>query len=168
MLRSWPTLIMSRSGPILILLSVEWTLAMFRYDLPRLKTVRGDPSLIMLRTVPIYCISYVTEHLTYPDCAARWAHPDHVDMNLPWSSQYIGQPALFRSRGTLSWPWWVGCPWNNQFFFPDQTETNRNSICFGCFSVCFAKPNKFFWICFGLFQCFVPVSKQPKQTKKIS
>jgi hypothetical protein len=62
----------------------------------------------------------------------------------------------------------VGCPRNNQFFFrfePKRTETNRNSICFGCFSICFAKPNKFFSVCFSLFRCFGPVSKQPKQTK---
>ncbi len=41
--------------------------------------------------------------------------------------------------------------------------SNRNSICFDCFSVSFfAKPKKF---CFGLFRCFGPVSKQPKQTE---
>jgi hypothetical protein len=47
-------------------------------------------------------------------------------------------------------------------FFLVRTETNRKSICFGCFLVCFAKPNKFF---FGLFRCFGPVSKQPEQTE---
>jgi hypothetical protein len=48
-------------------------------------------------------------------------------------------------------------------FFSVRTETNRNSICFGCFSVCFfAKPKHFFS---GLFRCFGPVSKQPKQTE---
>ncbi len=46
--------------------------------------------------------------------------------------------------------------------FSVRTETNWNSICFGCFSVCSAKPNNIF---FGLFWCFGPVSKQPKQTK---
>jgi hypothetical protein len=56
----------------------------------------------------------------------------------------------------------LGCPRNNQNFFSVRTETNRKSICFGCFSVCFVKPNKFF---FGLFRFFGPVSKQPKQTK---
>jgi hypothetical protein len=45
----------------------------------------------------------------------------------------------------------LGCPRNDQNFFSVQTETNRNSICFGCFSVCFAKPKKKF---FGLFRCF--------------
>ncbi len=49
---------------------------------------------------------------------------------------------------------------SNLFFV--RTETNRNSICFGCFSVCFAKSKNFF---FGLFRCFGPVSKQPKQTE---
>ncbi len=34
-------------------------------------------------------------------------------------------------------------------FFSVRTKTNRNSICFGCFSVCFAKPKNIF---FGLFQ----------------
>ncbi len=54
-------------------------------------------------------------------------------------------------------------PW---FFFSVwRTETNRNPICFGCFSVCFfTKPNIFFS---GLFQCFGLVSKQPKQTEII-
>ncbi len=47
--------------------------------------------------------------------------------------------------------WWLGCPRNNQIFFSVRTKTNRNSICFGCFSVCFAKPKNIF---FGLFRCF--------------
>jgi hypothetical protein len=47
-------------------------------------------------------------------------------------------------------------------FFSVRTETNRNPICFGCFSVCFVKPKNIF---FGLFRCFGSVSKQPKQTQ---
>jgi hypothetical protein len=42
--------------------------------------------------------------------------------------------------------------------------SNRNSICFGCFLVCFMKP---FIVCFGLFRfwCFEPLPKQSnKQT----
>jgi hypothetical protein len=72
---------------------------------------------------------------------------------------------------------WIGCPRNDQNFVSVQTETNRNSICFGCFSVCFAKPKKNF---FGLFR-FVSVFRtgiettetnrtfrnKPKQTEKI-
>jgi hypothetical protein len=43
-----------------------------------------------------------------------------------------------------------GCPRNN-YFFSVQTETNRNSTCFGCFSVCFfAKPKRIFFVCFGV------------------
>jgi hypothetical protein len=56
----------------------------------------------------------------------------------------------------------VGCPRYNQIIFSVRTETNRNSICFGCFSVCFAKPKNIF---FGLIRCFGPASKQPKQTE---
>jgi hypothetical protein len=40
--------------------------------------------------------------------------------------------------------------------------SNQNSICIGCLSVCFAKPKNVF---FGLFRCFGPVSKHPKQTE---
>ncbi len=43
----------------------------------------------------------------------------------------------------------LGCPRTNQFFF----SSNRNLICFSCFSVCFAKPKNCF---FGLFR-FVSV-----------
>jgi hypothetical protein len=43
-----------------------------------------------------------------------------------------------------------------------QTETDRNKICFAFVSVCFVKQKKIF---FGLFRCFEPVSKQPKQTE---
>ncbi len=43
-----------------------------------------------------------------------------------------------------------------------RTETNRNKICFAFVSVCFVKPKQFF---FGLFRCFEPISKQPKQTE---
>jgi hypothetical protein len=55
----------------------------------------------------------------------------------------------------------VGCPRNNQKNFSVPTKTNRNTICFGCFLVCFAIPKNNF---FGLFRCFGSVSKQPKQT----
>jgi hypothetical protein len=48
---------------------------------------------------------------------------------------------------------WVGCPRNNQKNFSVRTETNQNSICFSCFSICFAKPKNIF---FGLFR-FVSV-----------
>jgi hypothetical protein len=44
----------------------------------------------------------------------------------------------------------LGCPRNNQIFFSVRTETNRNPICFGCFSVCFAKPKNIFSVCFGV------------------
>jgi hypothetical protein len=54
----------------------------------------------------------------------------------------------------------------SNFLFSVRAETNRNSICFGCFSVCFAKPkNIFFSVCLGLFRCFELVTKQPKQTE---
>ena len=43
-----------------------------------------------------------------------------------------------------------------------RTETNRNKICFAFVSVCFVKPKQIF---FGLFRCFEPISKQPKQTE---
>ncbi len=114
----------------------------------------------------------------------------------------------------------LGCPWNNQSFFWVRTETNQNSICFGCFLVCLwnqktffrfvsvfrtsiettktnrtlpkqtetnrknlqksfllgGPKNSFFFsrfepkqtetqsvsVVFGLFQCFRPISKQPK------
>jgi hypothetical protein len=55
----------------------------------------------------------------------------------------------------------VGCPRNNHFFLV-PTETNRNSICFACFSVCFTKPKNIY---FGLFWCFGLVLKQPKRTE---
>jgi hypothetical protein len=67
----------------------------------------------------------------------------------------------------------LGCPRNNQIFV--SVQTNRNSICFGCFSICFAKPKNFF---LGLFR-FVSVFRTSikttetnriftKQTEKIS
>jgi hypothetical protein len=68
----------------------------------------------------------------------------------------------------------LGCPGNKQKKFSVRTETNRHSICFGLFSVCFAKPINYF---FGLFR-FVSVVRihiettetngsVSKQTKKI-
>jgi hypothetical protein len=56
---------------------------------------------------------------------------------------------------------YIGCPRNKQIFFSVRTETYRNTICFGWFLVCFAKPKNYF---FGLFRCFGPVLKQPKLT----
>jgi hypothetical protein len=61
-------------------------------------------------------------------------------------------------------------------FFSVQTETNRNSICFGCFSVCFAKPKNIFSVCFSVSdryrnkrnkRNFVETKQSiPKQTKQ--
>ncbi len=57
---------------------------------------------------------------------------------------------------------WLGCPRNNQILFSVRTETNQNSICFDCFSVCFAKPKIFF---FRLFR-FVSVFRTGIETTK--
>jgi hypothetical protein len=54
----------------------------------------------------------------------------------------------------------VGCPRNKQTKFSVRTETNRNSTCFGLFSVCFAKPINYF---FGLFR-FVSVFRIHNET----
>jgi hypothetical protein len=75
-----------------------------------------------------------------------------------FASSEVAIPRLFHKTHCLR----LGCPRNNQIFFSVRTETNRNSICFSCFSVCFAKPKKNFS---GLFRFFGPVSKQPKQTE---
>jgi hypothetical protein len=56
----------------------------------------------------------------------------------------------------------LGCPRNNQIFFSVRTETNWNSICFGCFSICFTKPKNIF---FGLFQ-FISVFRTGNETTK--
>jgi hypothetical protein len=37
---------------------------------------------------------------------------------------------------------------SKQSVYSVRTETNRNSICFACFSVCFAKPKIIFSVCF--------------------
>jgi hypothetical protein len=54
----------------------------------------------------------------------------------------------------------LGCPRNNQIFFSVRTETNQNSICFGCFSVCFPEPKNIF---FGLFK-FLSVFRTGTET----
>jgi hypothetical protein len=59
---------------------------------------------------------------------------------------------------------YLGCPRNNQFFVSVQTEKKRNSICFGCFSVCFAKPKNFFPVCFGVLERYRN-NQKPKQTE---
>ncbi len=56
----------------------------------------------------------------------------------------------------------LGCPRYEKENFSVRTETNRNKICFAFVSVCFMKPKTKF---FGLFRCFEPLSKQPKQTE---
>ncbi len=49
------------------------------------------------------------------------------------------------------------------FFSPDRNKPN--SICFGCFSVCFfGKPPKKFG---GLFRCFGPLPKQTEQVRGV-
>ncbi len=57
----------------------------------------------------------------------------------------------------------VGCPRNEKKNVSVRTETNRNKICFAFVSVCFVKPKQIF---FGLFRCFEPISKLPKQTER--
>ncbi len=76
-------------------------------------------------------------------------------------------PPWFRAPKSSRFSWTglrfrVGCPRNEKKKFSVRTETNRNKICFAFVSVCFVKPKKHF---FGLFRCFEPISKQPKQTK---
>jgi hypothetical protein len=56
----------------------------------------------------------------------------------------------------------IECPRNEKKNISVRTETNRNKICFPFVSVCFVKPKK---AIFGLFRCFEPISKQPKQTE---
>ncbi len=51
----------------------------------------------------------------------------------------------------------VSSKWKKNIF-----GSNRNKICFAFVSVCFVKPPKKI---FGLFRCFEPISKQPKQTE---
>jgi hypothetical protein len=54
----------------------------------------------------------------------------------------------------------LGCPQNN-YFFSVQTKTNRNSICFGCFSVCAEAQKKFG----GFVSVFRTSIEQPKLSK---
>ncbi len=62
----------------------------------------------------------------------------------------------------------LGGPRNREFFSqvePKQTETQSVSI---VFRFAFSRNQQFlFSVCFCLFQCFGPVSKQPKQTELI-
>jgi hypothetical protein len=60
----------------------------------------------------------------------------------------------------------LGCPRNKQNKFSVRTETNRNSTCFGSFSVCFAKPINYFFGLFRFVRCFGSILKQPKQTDR--
>jgi hypothetical protein len=82
-------------------------------------------------------------------------------------SVHDNAPFSAADTGTILYAGWLdlGVLETIKFFFSVRTLITRNSICFGYFSVCFAKPNHIF---FGLFRCFGPVSKQPKQTEKIS
>jgi hypothetical protein len=56
----------------------------------------------------------------------------------------------------------LGCPQNEKNNFSVQTETKWNKICFG-----FVSWNQkiIILVCFGLFRCFEPISKLPKQTE---
>jgi hypothetical protein len=53
----------------------------------------------------------------------------------------------------------VGCPRNKQKLISVRTETNQNKICFVFVGLFRETKNKNF----GLFRCFEPISKQPKQ-----
>ncbi len=135
------------------------------------------PVLTLLQT---HLFSTLSLHITVPSCLLQrsifsWSlcclsslliHRTHLCR----SSLPLLPPFIFNLLSLLipSYPFLLGCPRNNQMFFSVRTETNPNSICFSCFSVCFAKLNNFFSVCFGLFRCFGQVFKQPKQTEKIS
>ncbi len=72
-------------------------------------------------------------------------------------------PPVLTSDGLYRLPWsGVGCPRNKQKIISVRTETNQNKIRIGFVSVCFMKPKT---KNFGLFRCFEPISKQPKQTE---
>ncbi len=55
----------------------------------------------------------------------------------------------------------VGCPRNNHFFF----SLNRNKPKLNLFRLFFGLFHETKKLFFGLFRCFGPVSKQPKQTE---
>jgi hypothetical protein len=98
------------------------------------------------------------------------------DGSVSWT--YCKYPKSCTGKGvgpstTFAWPSWkqpdipvevdttLGCP-RNEKKISVRTEKNRNMICFAFVSVCFVKPQK---IVFGLFWCFEPISKQPKQAE---
>ncbi len=56
----------------------------------------------------------------------------------------------------------VGRPRNKQKNFRSEPKQTETRFLFGCVSVCFLKPKT---KSFGLFRCFEPISKQPKQTE---
>ncbi len=95
--------------------------------------------------------------LQYVDCLFFLQGPQRY-VQVPW----IADGIQFR----------IGCPRNNQIFFSVRCETNRNSICFGCFLVCFAKPKNIFSVCFGVSDRYrtsetnTTLSKQTEKSQK--
>ncbi len=81
-----------------------------------------------------------SENLVRHPCFYRPTHP------VPQSgTRVIDQPITVPYCPALDfYHIHLGCPRNNEIVFSVRTETNQNSNCFGCFSVCFAKPKLFF------------------------
>jgi hypothetical protein len=81
----------------------------------------------------------------------------------------ISEASLRRSLASARMK--VGCPRNNQIFFSVRTETNRNSICFGCFWLV-SRNQKTFFRFVSLFRTYMEKTETNrillKQTKKIS
>ncbi len=116
----------------------------------------------------------------------RWAEPGDTNRNSHTGNASsllhrdgvqvrIGSPSMAPLNRKINfilycffiYPWHVGhgglgCPRNKQKYISVRTETNRKKICFTFVSVCFVKPKT---KNFGLFRCFEPKSKQPKQTE---
>ncbi len=60
----------------------------------------------------------------------------------------------------------VGCPRNEKKIFSVRTETNRNKICFAFVSVCFVKPQIFFFWFVSVIRTFIETTETNRTVSK--
>jgi hypothetical protein len=126
----------------------------------------GANCIMVRRRRPLLVLPYIYNfflYIMYINWVPVWYQPKFVKFVFG-SASLQSTPCTNCSTWCILTDWCteVGCPRNERKKISVRTETNRNKICFAFVSVCFVKPKIFF---FGLFRCFEPLSKQPKQTE---
>jgi hypothetical protein len=117
---------------------------------------RNKPKLNLFRL--FFGLFHETKKHFFRFVSVFWTSIETTKTNRTLSKQTETNPKISKIRSLL------GGPRNTKKFFSQfEPQTNQHSICFNCFWFVSSQNRTIFFL--GLFRCFGPVLKQPKQTE---